>query len=115
MLRSFWKIFSIPVSCGLLASDVAGGSVHQSWDEVDLGGEWKRVDVEISGLVRLNTDPVKTAFLATGITADLKLRRELSLTTGYLLVDLPQSSTHVHAPLVALSTLLSVWGVTLTD
>jgi hypothetical protein len=103
----FWLIgVSAPFTC---AQEI------QSWNEIDFAATWKKVDLLAPALARVDTERPNPQFASTGIQADLHLPANLTLTAGYLFVELPPYSTQVHAPLVAVSASIKTGRLTLSD
>jgi hypothetical protein len=75
----------------------------QIWNELDLTASWRNIDFLVPILARTELEPANLQLVATGVTADLALSSHLTLTGGYLFAALPQRSTQVHIPLIALS------------
>jgi hypothetical protein len=87
----------------------------QTWNEVDLVASWRRVDLTVPLLARVDSNLPNPQLAATGIVADLPLRSHLILTVGYLFADLPQRSEFVHLPLVAVSPIFRLRQITISD
>jgi hypothetical protein len=87
----------------------------QTWNEVDLTGAWRNIDFLAPFLTRCDTQLPNPTFAATGIMADAHFPGNLTLTAGYLFVDLPQFSWLVNAPLMAVSESFHVKKLTLSD
>jgi Protein of unknown function (DUF2490) len=107
------------VSAGLLCLFLQGGLVRaqhlQTWGEVDLAGSWRNVDFLAPFLTRCATQLPNPQFAATGILADFHIQENLTLTGGYLFVDLPQFSWLVNAPLVAVSESVRIKRLRVSD
>lgn len=112
-----WMARSAVAVCGFcLASAAARAQTTQSWNEIDLVGSWKSVGLTVPIVARLDSHLPNPQLLALGLTADLPLPWQLTLTGGYLFVDLPQRTTpDVHVPLVALTKTVHVRGLTIAD
>lgn len=87
----------------------------QSWNEVDFEASWRKVDLTLPFLARIDTGLPNPQLAATGITADVSLPWNLTLTGGYLFADLPQRSIKVHVPLLAISKSFRVRRATVVD
>jgi Protein of unknown function (DUF2490) len=87
----------------------------QSWNEVDLSASWREVDFLAPFVARIEPGSPNPELVATGLTADLRLRWGLTLTPGYLFADLPQGNDLVHLPLLALTGTTHFHQLTLAD
>jgi hypothetical protein len=85
------------------AGTFAGAQDFQSWSELDFTASWKKVDLLIPLLARVDSSLPNPQLAATGVTADIPLHGHLTLTGGYLFAVVPQQSLDVHLPLIALS------------
>lgn len=75
----------------------------QSWNEVDLAANFKRASFTFPMVVRLDTKLANPQLAATGLLVDVPVARHFTITPGYLFADLPQSSSQVHVPLLAVT------------
>jgi hypothetical protein len=87
----------------------------QSWNEIDFAAAWRKIDFLAPALARVDSERPNPQFASTGLLADFHLPLRLTLTAGYLFVELPPYSTQVHAPLVAASAYFKADRVTLSD
>jgi hypothetical protein len=85
-------------------SALAKAQDFQQWNEVDFTAEWRKVDLLVPALARTDTRLPNPQLAATGIMADYPVLSHLTVTGGYLFVELPQISDTVHVPLIAVST-----------
>ncbi|HZS71481.1 MAG TPA: DUF2490 domain-containing protein [Candidatus Acidoferrum sp.] len=97
-----WLAIAFLLAWCLVASR-ANGQDFQSWNEVDLTGSWKTIDVVVPLLARIDASGANPQLAATGITADFGLPWHLTLTGGYLYAKLPRSSLDVSVPLAAVA------------
>lgn len=104
---------------GLLCFFIPGGLVRaqdlQTWNEVDLTASWRNVDFLAPFLTRCDTERPNPQLAATGIMADVHVPWHLTLTGGYLFVDLPQFSWRVNAPLIAVSESIHIQKLRLSN
>jgi hypothetical protein len=68
-----------------------------------LAASWRNADFPIPLVARTDTRRPNPQLAASGITADVPLPWQLTLTGGYLFADLVQLSDTVHLPFIALS------------
>jgi len=87
----------------------------QYWPEIDFATAWRNIDLVAPALARIDSDRPNPQFAGTGILADFHLPAKLTLTTGYLFVELPPYSTQVHAPLAAISGSIKAGRLTVSD
>ena len=87
----------------------------QTWNEVDLTGSWRYIDFLAPFLTRCDTRLPNPQFAATGIMADFRVPGNLTLTAGYLFVDLAQYSWLVNAPLIAASESIHIGKLRVSD
>jgi len=107
---------AIAVFCGFVFTTDAHAQDFQWWTEVDLAGEWRTVAFLVPSLVRLDSRLPNPQLAATGVEIDVQLSRYITATGGYLFADLPQrAQSHVHLPLIAVSTTLQVGRLTIAD
>jgi hypothetical protein len=103
------------LSLSLLAAG-ARAQTSQSWNEVDLAAWWRGISFTVPLVARVDARLPNPQLLAAGLTADLPLPWQMTLTGGYLFVDLPQQvRSEVHVPLVALSKAFRIGRVSLAD
>ena len=109
----------IQIALALLVFVLAAASAHgrdfQDWSEVDLTAAWHHVDLLVPFVARTDTVKPNPQLAATGLTADVHLPLHLTLTPGYLFADLPQSSAHVHIPLLALTGTMHLHRLAVAD
>ncbi len=97
------------------AGPLAAGDL-QAWNEVDLAARWRRLDLTIPFVARIDFRSPNPQLAATGLTADVHLRWGITLTGGYLFVRLPYfAETAVHVPLVAVSESIRAGRMVITD
>jgi hypothetical protein len=94
------------IRSALLPPIVLGGAIGHAqsvqWrPEVDVSLSFKRANVLIPSLTRLDSDLPNPQFVATGVIGTFRLDRHWSSSTGYLFADLPQHDQVAHVPLVA--------------
>jgi uncharacterized protein DUF2490 len=107
----------------LLIASAARAQDHQLWNEVDLAGSRRGVAFVAPFVARIDTRAPHVPLIAAGLTADVPLpwhlrdpRVDLTLTGGYLLVDLPaRENATVHVPLVAASATFHVRRLIIAD
>lgn len=102
-LRHPFRILFRLFFAAICAITTARAQDFQSWNEVDISAAWRRVDLLAPLVARVDPTLPYPQLAATGLTADIKLIKSLTLTPGYLYADLPQNPTHVHVPLIALT------------
>lgn len=102
--------------CLSLLAAAARAQTAQSWNEVDVAASWRIVAFTLPLVARMDSRLPNPQLLAAGLTADLPLPWELTLTGGYLFVDLPQRTpSDVRVPLAALSKSFRIGRVTVAD
>jgi hypothetical protein len=94
---------ALTLSCWLSLVPLARAQDVQSWNEVDVDASWRNVEIMMALLALTDTHLPNPQLAATGITADVHLPWQLTLTGGYLSADLLQRSDLVHVPLFAVS------------
>ncbi len=87
----------------------------QSWNEVDVTTSWKKVNLLMPGVVRLDASLPNPQFAATGIVASVPAGKHLQLVGGYLFADLPQDSHVAHVPVLALAAMVRKRNLKLLD
>lgn len=87
----------------------------QYWPEIDFATTFRKIELVAPALVRVDSQRPNPQFAGTGVLADIHLPARLTLTAGYLFVDLPPYSTQVHAPLAAVSASLKAGRATIAD
>ncbi len=107
--RRRMQLWAAVFLCVWVWACLAHAQNFQLWDEVDLTASAGKVDFLIPLLARTDTNLPNPQLAATGIVADFAMPRHLTFTAGYLFADLPQRSTKVHVPLVAVSKTFH-WG-----
>ena len=106
--------FSILTALWLAASP-AGAQDFESWNEVDVVATWKHGDFLVPLLARTDTAKPNPQLAASGVIADLKLLRGLTITPGYLFADLPQGPYFVQLPLVMITEKVRLGRFALAD
>jgi len=102
--------------CAALLATTAHAQDFQWWTEVDLAREWRSVALLVPSVVRLDSRLPNPQLAATGVEIDVQLSRYITAGGGYLFADLPQGAqSHVHLPLIAVSTTLHVGRLTIAD
>ena len=99
----------------LLATTGASAQDFQSWNEVDLTGSYKGVDLLVPLFARADSRLPNPQLAATGVTADFPLPLHLTITGGYLFAVLPQRSLDVHLPWIALTPRFRIRRFTIAD
>ncbi len=99
----------------LLPCSFAQAQRLQTWNEVDLAASWRHIEFVAPSLTRCDTQLPNPQFAATGIMADFHVPGNLTLTAGYLFVDLPQFSWLVNAPLIAASESIHLGRLRVSD
>lgn len=112
-------MFRLPSRLALLALFAIATQLpaqqFQSWSEIDFAAAWRKIDLLIPALARVDSERPNPQFASTGILADLHLPANLTLTGGYLFVDLPPYASQVQAPLVAVSASVKEGRVNIED
>jgi len=101
--------------CLFFLSSLARAQDFQSWNEVDVTASWRGVQLLAPFVARVDPSLPNPQLAATGLTADFPLPWGLTLTGGYLFVELPQTSTEVHVPLAAVTKSVRLGRYTLAD
>ena len=111
-LKRAGAAFLVTIAFG---ATVGGAQSIQWWPEVDLSATFKRADLLIPSLTRLDSGLPNPQFVATGAIGTFCLDHRWSLTTGYLFANLPQHDQIAHVPLVAITPSWTVRRWALSD
>ncbi len=87
----------------------------QSWNEVDLTASIHHIDFLVPLLARSDPALPNPQLAATGVTADIQLPAHLTISPGYLVVDVPKTPYRVHVPLLAVSESAHLGPFTIAD
>src|SRR5262249_8419773 len=99
----------------LLTTTVQGQDL-QWWGEVDVTGDWRAVHLLVPSVIRVDSQLPNPQLAATGVEIEVPLSRYITATGGYLFADLPQrAQSHVHLPLIAVSTTVRLGRLTIAD
>ncbi len=105
----------IALLCLFFLSNLARAQDFQSWNEVDVTASWRKIQLLAPFVARVDPSLPNPQLAATGLTADFPLPWGLTLTGGYLFVELPQTSTDVHVPLAAVTKFVRFGRYTVAD
>jgi hypothetical protein len=111
-----YEILTAALFCFLtIPAATASAQDFQSWNEIDLTASVHHVDLLVPLLARTDTSLPNPQLAAAGLTADLHLPMHLTLTPGYLFVDIPRSGYRVNVPLIAVTESLHLGRYTAAD
>lgn len=91
------KPSSILFLLGMLGISRGRAQDLQTWNEIDVVGNWRKIDLTLPLVARLDFRQSNPQFFAAGGLADIHLFADTVLTGGYLFVDLPTHNSEVHA------------------
>src|SRR5215471_9834159 len=100
----------------LLFATEAGAQDFQWWGEVDVTASVRPID--LLGLIVTRTDSTlpNPQLVGGGLEGEVRVLPHLTLTGGYLFVDLPQRGRlHVQLPLAAATTMFRVRRLYIAD
>ena len=106
----------IAAFASLLIAPQACAQEFQWWSEFDMTASVR--SVEVLGLIATRTDSMlpNPQLVGGGLEGEVRVLRHLTLTGGYLFVDLPQRGRlHVQLPLVAATTMFRVGRLFMSD
>ena len=95
-------------------AQIASAQRPQSWMELDVAASVRATELTIPVVWRLDAERT-TQLVGSGILADRRVSPHAVVTVGYLGVELPQRSTFVNVPLVAVSETVRLGVFSLTD
>jgi Protein of unknown function (DUF2490) len=102
--------------CSVLFSGTAYGQNFQQWSEFDVAWSSRSIGFLAPFVVRFDPALPNPQLVAGELTVDVPVARHLTLTGGYLFADLPQrAQSHVHLPLIAVSTTFRAGPVRIAD
>src|SRR5450631_627045 len=87
----------------------------QTWNEIDVVGNWRKLDLTLPVIARLDFRRSNPQLFAAGGLADIHPFAHTALTGGYLFVDLPTHNTEVHAPVISVSEQARLGRLILSD
>jgi len=109
------KPSSILFLLGMLGISRGRAQDLQTWNEIDVVGNWRKIDLTLPLVTRLDFRQSTPQLFAVGGLADIHLFADTVLTGGYLFVDLPTHNSEVHAPVISVSEKIRLGRLILSD